>query len=512
MAESSPRQALRRRLCWVPLVTILAVWALLYLPHLRTSPRWYGDETLTLAIGQSLADGSPADRSLHITFWHPSYSYQPGYAWLAGTMSRFFGGDIRGGRLLNVLLALAIAQTLYFAGRRPLGHLPAFFAALIFLTYDQTVIHFRWIYPHNAVALGFLVCLLALLKKSSARSDWTAGAGLALGAFSHPLFAHGAIAAWICRITKPVAWIRMAVLPGLVLAGSFAFALWRFHPDGWLWEDLSALLAFYRNSSAESGTGLQPFHNFRYFFTHDGFQLGALLGGLLCLTRRRLRKIGVFLFVVAVLLLQNRQNIPLFYYQAVTLLPIMAMASAGGIAVLLLWMRRQRTASRWIRLAGAAAFLIPLLLFVRILPAASSGKLVSRNDVWVTQNPREVEQAAAWLNERLQPDDLVVCSANIGWMLRCKKADFVQATAWAGHPTFTFDPPPKHARFRHPADVGQARYVVIGDIDQRWTFAQPNVSLIADRLQKENWRIVWQGPFYLIVENPRLAGPPSPSE
>ena len=54
-------------------------------------------------IGKSLASGQAADRSLNATFWHPSYPYQPGFAWLAGVMAWIFGGDILGARLLKYL-------------------------------------------------------------------------------------------------------------------------------------------------------------------------------------------------------------------------------------------------------------------------------------------------------------------------------------------------------------------------------------------------------------------------
>ena len=105
------------------------LWGLLYLPHLRTSPRWYGDETLTLMIGKSLASGQAADRSLNATFWHPSYPYQPGFAWLAGVMAWIFGGDILGARLLSCSIALLVALLIYFGGRAILGCLPSFFGS-----------------------------------------------------------------------------------------------------------------------------------------------------------------------------------------------------------------------------------------------------------------------------------------------------------------------------------------------------------------------------------------------
>jgi len=510
MPEDSALPILKRRLIWIPLLAIVFTWAILYLPHLRTSPRWYGDETFTLSVGKAIFAGAAADRALKISFWHPSYTYQPGYAWVVGAAAAVTGGDIVGARFLNVCLALTIALVLFFFGRKRLGYWPALFAALLFLSYDQTVIHFRWIYPHNAVALGFLICVLALTRSSSSRADWTAGAGLGLAAFCHPLFAHGAIAAWLCRLKRPWSWIRMAIIPGLVLAASFLGAIWRYWPENWLFNDLSELQAFYRISSSESGSGIQPFLNFYYFFTQDLFQIGALIGGLICLTRRRLYPIGLFLLIVSGLLLQNRRNIPLFYYQAVTMLPIMALGWAGGLRVVLIWIRKISRHARPARLLAMGCFLLPAFLFARILPAAISGNLVSRNDVWVTQNTDEVTQAAEWLKARLQPDDLVICGTNIGWMLPGRQADLFQAAAWEGYKTFTFEFPVDHKKFLHPADLSQARYVVISDLDQRWTFAQPNILQVAARIETEKWPIVWKGSNYLIVENPRLAAPPSP--
>ena len=106
-----------RRLSFIAIALISLSWSLLYLPHLRNSPKWYGDETLTLIIGKALFAGHPSDRAMKISFWHPSYSYQPGYAWMVGGIAWLFNGDILGARLLNAFLALAIGLTIYVGGR-----------------------------------------------------------------------------------------------------------------------------------------------------------------------------------------------------------------------------------------------------------------------------------------------------------------------------------------------------------------------------------------------------------
>jgi hypothetical protein len=499
----SPRDT-RRAFFILPLVSIALVWALLYLPHLRTSPRWYGDETLTLTIGRALFAGHPADRSLKITFWHPSYSYQPAYAWLVGGMAWLFKGDILGARILNVLLALAIAATMYLGGRSILGHFPAWFGALLFLGYDQSVIHFRWIYPHNAVALGLLICVLALLRNSRPKVDWIAGAGLGLAALSHPLFVHGALAGWLCRIKRPRSWLRLATPPAIAVLCSMGFAILRYWPEKWLIQDLYQLADFYRAYSNENGSGTKAVQNIVAFYSQDLFHVGAAIGCVLCV-RKRLYPIAVFACIISVLLLQNRQNIPVFYYQAVTFLPILALAWSGGLQVALGRLRKAAPGFRpAVRLAPVASLIVPLVFIMRIIPESLAGRLVSRNDFWVTQIPSEVEQAARWLNERVAGNELVICGPNIAWLLHCKVADFIQATAWAGRRTFTFERPVPRARFLFPADVDRARYLVVGDIEQRWTFAQPGVDEIAQQLVREKWPIVWRGRYYFILENPKL--------
>ena len=479
------------------------VWALLYLPHLRTSPPWYGDETLTLMIGRSVFCGEAADRAMLPTFWHPSYVYQPGYAWLAGLGSVLSGGDIMGARLLNACLALAVAISILLGGRRLFGRKAALFGALVFLTYSQSVIHFRWIYPHNAVALGFVIVVLSLLRRSAAGPDWLAGAGLALAAASHPLFVHGAFAAWLCRLKRPAAWLRMAVLPTLVVLGGIGWTIYRQQPHLWVLEDIQSLPEFYGRFSRENGAGLQVFKNIYTFFTQDFFHIGAMVAALFCSTRRFFA-IPVFVAVVSGLLLQNRQNLTVFYYQAVVFLPLLAICWAGAFRNMECHMRHRCGRSRWLGILCAGLWLLPAVQFAQMLSPSLTGHIVPRNSPWVTQDCREVEAAADWLNQKLEAEDLVICHQNIGWLLKCRTADLMQATAWSGKTTFTFEKLPKRERFRYAANLADAKFLVLGDIDRRWTLGQPNVSWILEEVEKSRWPVVWQGENYIIMANPEF--------
>jgi hypothetical protein len=494
-------RSLKRRLILGPLLVIVLVWIFLYLPHLRTSPRWYGDETLTLMIGKSLASGQAADRSINATFWHPSYPYQPGFAWLAGVMAWIFGGDILGARLLNTSIALAIALLIYFGGRAILGCLPSLFGALVFLSYDQAVIHFRWIYPHNAVALGFTITLLALLRSSRPQVDWIAGLGLAIGALSHPLFVHGAAAAWACRVRRPQSWLRLIVPAAIVLAATIALSLIRYWPHLWVFQDIVTLVEFYRDFNRENAAGWQAPRNVAIFYAHDLSHFVSLFAIILCCSRR-FYPIAIFAATVSLLLLQNRQNLPVFYYQAIVLLPTFALAWAGGLRSISTWLRPMLRTALATRALLYGAMLLPIAMSLLILPASLRGNLVSRNDIWVTQDVNEVERAAAWINEHVRTDELVICSQNIGWLLSCRTADLLQSTAWEKRTTFGFPRVLEALRFRYDADISSARYLVLGDIDSRWTVHQKNVWPSLERISQAKWPIVWSGKYYIVAENP----------
>ena len=492
---------LRALLLWCPLLSLLFFWEMLYLPRLRDSPGWYGDETGTLLMGRELFYGRSAVGSVWLTFWHSYYPYQPGYCWLVGFSSSLTGGDILGGRFLNAAIALVIALLICFWGRQRLGVLSAWFGSLIFLSYSQTVIHFRWVYPHNAVALGFVVTVLWLLRPSRPANDWKVGLGLGIAALAHPLFCHAALSAFLCRITKPRAWIRLALPPALVIVAAFAYVSWRYWPDLWLMRDVTELWDYYMRSSSRDPGGVSFAENVARFYSQDFFHVGACLGLLLC-CRKRYYPIAVCALAVSSLLLRNRQNLIVFYYQAIVLAPMFAVAWAGGSSIVARRLRRWRNGLRWDRAWLAMSFLLPIGMAAVQLPAVLQGKLTPRNQPWVTQSIPEVESAAAWLNDRTSPSDLVIANVNIAWQLRARTADFLQATLWQGFPTEYFAKGIPRERFRYPADVQSAKYAVVGDIDRVWTLGQLNVSKIVAQIGEQHWPVVWSGKYYLILENP----------
>ena len=107
--------------------------------------------------------------------------------------------------------------------------------------------------------------------------------------------------------------------------------------------------------------------NFIRFYSHDFFHLGTVACLLLC-CRRKLYPIAICAFVISGLLLRNRQNLTIFYYQAIVLVPIFATAWAGGFSVLSRMLRRRLRKRRLDLAFLGVAFLLPVTLTAIQLP------------------------------------------------------------------------------------------------------------------------------------------------
>ncbi len=500
---------LKKRLFWGPLLIILLVWALLYLPHLRTSPGWYGDEILAFDAGTQLLQGHPAMRALYNTFWHTSGPYQPGYILLSATAGKLAGGDLVGARFFNTLLALGIALVVYFYGRALLGILPAFWSSLIFLTYEQSIIHFRWNFAHNLIAFGFTVAFLALCRPPRRKNDFLAGMSLALAASAYLPFVYGMVPAGLVRWKHPRSWPWLFGPPVLVVLGSLLLGFLLFPPGNFLLSDVAATVRLYLEGSKANGLeSWRVFKNIGAFFSMDPWHLAGGLAFFLCF-HRRFFPIGVAGLIIAFLLLQNRANLTVFYYQAVMLLPLMVLA--GGVAMRrgVLFLRKSRVGRATLFRAQGLLFLLPLLNFSLMVPKSFTGSFYPRNDHWTAAYPEKAEDVARWVHARTSPEDLVISSPVTAWLLHARVADYAQAANWEGRIVWPFNSPTPRERFRYPADISRARFAIVSDFDVFWTFKLANITPTVTPIT-EHWKRVYDNRGYHVMENPQFAPPNQP--
>ncbi len=485
-------------------LSIVALWGVLYLPNLAVSPTWYGDETLAVSAAQSLLQNAPAHRAMKNSFWNPYAPYQPGYLYAIGAGMVVFENDILGARVVNAVIGLLVALTIFFKGRRVLGVRVAWVAALWLLSYEQSVIHYRWVFTHNLVGLGFLWGFLSLCGARERRGEWSAGLGFAVSASSLPIAIYGVFAACCTRWKTPLSWFRVSLAPAVVVVASMLLALFFHFPEKFLFSDLRAMLHFYWGATEQnSGSLLGAVRNFGAFFTQDGWHFAGLLGFLVCLTDKKIRPLAVGGLLVAVFLVQNRQNLPLFYYQAMILLPLLSVALWHGISLSIRWFAsRVSGAGRSGQRLLHSLPLVPLVLAAALLPSVFSGNLQPRIKPWTTQSVAEVLEVAEWVNTHTSGSDLVIAHHNIAWLLHCRTADYLQATTWFSFPTWPFEKPLPKEEFFYAPDPAAAKFAVVADIDRRWTFSQPNVMKMIEQQGIVNWEPCWQGKYYLVLKNP----------
>jgi len=407
-------------------------------------------------------------------------------------------GDIVGSRFFNAILALLCSLSLFLLGRKIFGLIPAFFCALMFLTYEQSIMHFRMSYAHNAVGLGFLLMTLFLLRPAEKRNDWLAGIGLLIAAGSHPLFIHGALTAFLCRIKNPRSWIRLFFPSLIYLIVSLTIIYFFF--GSWLIEDLQHLKNSYLVRGASDGEGIKSLKNFSSFIFQDAYHVFMLFGLLLCLPLKRYAApiVGI---IILFLLVRNRQNLIPFYYQSIIILPVLCLGWAGLTQYVFNLFRRNLLSLSWIR---CAIFIFPAILFFIALPKSISGAFITRNHYWVTQSTSEVESAAKWINEHTKPSDIVAGNSNIAWLLHAKTVPYLQLITYYGLTTQGYENGNKRERFRFNAALENCHYAVVGDIDQRWAFFEPNVAILPQTIYMEKWPVVWSGVNYFVFENPKF--------
>jgi hypothetical protein len=478
----------------ISIAIVTVIWVLLYLPHLRTSPAWYGDETLTHHTSRNLVQGIPSNLALWNTFWHPHYPYQPAYSMVNGIFATLANGDILGSRFFNTLLALGASLSILLLGRKSFGWKASLFSAVMFLSYDQSIIHFRMSYAHNAAGLGLLIMTLFLIRKTSSSNDWLAGLGLMISAGSHPLFINAAFSALLCRIRKPKSWYRIFLPSFCYLLISLTILLIIF--KNFLLEDLEHLGKTFLGRGESDGSGAKGAQNFLHFIGQDAYHIIMVIGILLLIPLKKYAAPIVGLTVLF-LLVKNRQNLIVFYYQAIVILPVLALGWAGLWRFVEISFRKFKFNS-WIYLL----FLYPFFLFLTALPKSFNGTLKPRNFFWVTQSTHEVESAAEWINKRTNSQDFVAANPNIAWLLKARTANYLQIITWYKYPTQGYENGNKRERFRYDSSLENAKFAVVGDIDTRWTFGEPNVGMIPEKFIQEKWPIVWQGENYLILKNP----------
>jgi hypothetical protein len=488
---------------WVGFGIILLVWGTCYLPNLRISPGWYGDEFVSLMEGNAILSGNFENRALKYSFFSTFTNYQPWGAILYSLSAKILaGGDILGARFLSIFLALLLVLLVYIElFRRKLGWV-GFCAAFTILVAPQNTIHFRWVYPHFFVSLGVvLIGLLLSREKKEPYNDWWLGVGCALAALGHLLVVHVMAATGLSQILRPRSWIKIVVPPVMVLVLALLLGYWSMGSK--LLLDLGELAGGYLGDSGRSTPAEKVICIYRYFFT-DWFHVLLFLSYFgLCLLRKW--PLLVFTMALSFAVIQNRPELPVFYYQSMIFIPLLCvnlMLSLHGIGEKMQALVKNAAS---VRAANLASLLIPTFFLFPALQNSWAGSHQSRNSYWVAPRNTDLEETAKWINQHTASDDLVVAFWDVGWLLHCRWTDPMQCAIWSyGNFPYFYNRPRDHSEFVFPANLGKAKYLLVGPLDMRWTYGQGTIPMLLKDFKVESWPTVFQTETTRVLSNPGL--------
>lgn len=102
-------------------------------------------------------------------------------------------------------------------------------------------------------------------------------------------------------------------------------------------------------------------------------------------------------------------------------------------------------------------------------------------------DPQTARLATSFVNARTSPDDVVLCSPTIAWLLHTHAADFQMAVAATGRATQHFPADIPSSRFRFDPRLENATYVILDPLWRGWASTQmPEVAEMVREVE-EGW-------------------------
>lgn len=522
-----PLQTPRER--WLA-VALLAAWALLYLPNLRTNPNWYSDEGEVMEMSWTAIHGNPHIGPLRNNFLYP-HGYPPLYLLANGLLLRVFGNDIVVGRAFQAVCAAAGAALLFWVGTRLRDRTFGFLSAAVFLVYPETVMNFRWVRPHpvaGVLALAVFGFVVRYLQEKRTRDIVWAGllATLAGGVhyYAYPL---------LILVVATAAVVKARDIgPALAATAVFpvGFALWfaAVQPGGFgeLIADARLLGGYAPGGTSLVAQAARLYHNIvsfglltptlgeqRQFTGVDVWLIVATLGVVTFPALRFRKWLAVWLLGLMYPVFKQQDNVSIFFYPAMMFLPLLALGCAGGLVRLQDWFGaccpKVPQPVRW----APAALLLAVLGIISLQGA--TGHFRTKVDPWTVSSVADAEAAMSFVNAHTTTNDFVVVSKILDWLVvHARKGSLIQSLAYEGRTNEVYVTPVPRELFQFDCRWQNAKYLVLAygrfadgrvfGFDGIYTMGLTGVREIMQTIQTEKWPVAFQNGEFLVLSNPRF--------
>lgn len=453
---------------------VLTLWALLYLPHLRSNPNWYGDEGEWMDASWSLIHGHPRVDAVHNDFLYP-YPYPPLYLLLNGSLLRLFGNDLLVGRAFGAVVALGVTFLLYWVGGRLRDKSFGWLCALSFLVYPEAVMNFRWARGHCLggllvlAAVGFLV---RYVQEKRLRDIVLAGLLGALATatvyWTYPVVGIVILTAWFIN-RKHVPWAVVTSLAWVIL---FVAGYSLVQPGG-----IDQLMAQVKRLDAGSSPSflknqiriIQNLFSFLFMTPARGLNHKPWIDfypvcvglGLMVFPIRRFHAWVVFWTVaMTYAVFKGRDNISIFMYPAMVFLPLMALSVAGLFA---------RCADLIQRFLKPKSFVIPwmpailmLVLWGGVSIYGSFNHFRTKIDLWTQYSVADAEAALDYINSHTTAADFVIVPKQVSWRVKhARKCMLTFSLNYEGQTTDMWPTLIERDRFWFDCRWRNAKYIVL---------------------------------------------------
>ena len=486
----------RRPLTLLALVAILLLAAYLRLANVATNPAWYTDEGTHLDIARHLLAGRIQYLAINQSWL--LVSRLPLFEMLLAALASVWGVSMETLRLLTGSLGTITVFLLFLM----VYHLQrdrvlALLAALLLALYPPAVLYGRFGFSYNLLAPLMLSAVWGLSVYTQSRSKrWlgVSGPSIGLGTISDvwafvllvPL-----VVLVLFRHWRDVIWsLPLALLPFVIYAAIMLLAA----PQAFLFDLHFVLSRLNQLALAQQVQTL--WQNITTLATQDVWLLLGAIGWLL--SRRPVRwVVASFVFIPIVLLGRTTALFSLSYYYMIPLFPLVVLGVASLIANLI---RRFRAWS--VPLAFVIVVSISLPLSISTWSLISQVQAGFSTDIaGFLLDPASAQQAAQFVNQRVPPDELVIASPTLTWLLQARVADMQLPSAYRGRATPHFPADIPADRWAFAVDYHQARFVIVDNLWHNW--AVPNVPGVANMLSEiEAWPLVFRSGAVTVYQNP----------
>jgi 4-amino-4-deoxy-L-arabinose transferase-like glycosyltransferase len=508
-----------RRGDWVVALALVALAAVLRFPRLAETPGWDGDEGYNLEIAWQLLHGrAQAFATSYAFVQHPILPYA-----VAAPLVAAFGRELWVIRALAAAAGAASAGLLYLAAATTGDRRAALLAGVAFAGTHFTVTYNRWGYTYNLLLFWTALTLLLTLRadrfkrpRAVVAPSIAAGLGLLTDqiGISLPLFV--AACAALPSAPRRRSHAAQALAIGLLPAGLAALGALLWEPQAALADWPHTVSRLFADGGAAPAAGAATaaarwLVNYLHLLRAEWWWPAAV-AGLLCIQPLAARRRVLLLTGLLVLpTFSLRELEPSFRTGIPLLLP-----AAWGLGTLLSAGIRAVYATIGVRSAGgeASAALnraaaIAAAAFVVILPLGlefgrSAGALVTgfaiRIDWALVHDRAHAREAAALVQARRAPGEVVIASPHVTWLYEHPVADFFQSIARGGEAVAFYPAAMPPSRFRFDPSPQHARFAVIDAYWELWASESRAVAhLVAEC---ERWPLLWQGGEYRVYRRP----------